>query len=109
MVVLNQDFPPFRSIYGENAIYRKYSSGFDVLADLPESVRPDSWTDTKYGAANLPGEARKAAEKQYHYTTSGMIAQRLLHPEMALATKLRKTRNLQAIFKKEMEPNFYEK
>lgn len=104
VVVLNQDFPPFRAIYGENAIYRKYSSGFDVLADISEAVKPDSWTGTKYGAANLPEEARKSAEKAYHYETAGMIAQRLHHPEIALATLLRKKRNLQYIFKNEMEP-----
>jgi hypothetical protein len=107
VVVLNQDFPPFRSIYGENAIYRKYSSGFDVLADLGEAVRPDSWTGTKYGAANLPNEARKSAEKAYHLTTAGMIAQRLHHPEMALSTFLRINRNLQTVFKKQLEPLFY--
>lgn len=108
VVVLNQDFPPFRAIYGENAIYRKYSSGYDVLADNAEAVRPDSWTGTKYGAANLPEEARKQAEKDYHKDTAGMIAARLRHPEMALSTFLRKNRNLQAIFKKELEILFYE-
>ena len=108
VVVLNQDFPPFRSIYGENAIYRKYSSAFDVLAEVKEAVRPDSWTGTKYGASNLPEEARASAEKAYHYETAGMIAARLHHPEIALATFLRKNRNLQTVFKKEMEPLFYE-
>lgn len=107
VVVLNQDFPPFRAIYGENAIYRKFSSGFDVLADLGEAVKPDSWTGTKYGASNLPEEARKQAEKDYHKTTAGMISARLKHPELALSTFLRKNRNLQAVFKKEMEPLFY--
>lgn len=107
VVVLNQDFPPFRSIYGENAIYRKYSSGFDVLAEVKEAVRPDSWTGTKYGAANLPEEARKSAEKAYHLETAGMIAQRLHHPEIALSTFLRKNRSLQAVFKKEIEHLLY--
>lgn len=108
VVVLNQDFPPFRSIYGENAIYRKYSSRFDIFADLPEAAQGESHTDTKYGSADLPEEARKAAEKQYHRTTAGMIVARLKHPEMALSTFLRKNRNLNTVFKKEMEPLFYE-
>ncbi len=108
VVVLNQDFPPFRSIYGENAIYRKYSSRFDILADLPEAVLPNSQTNTKYGSTDLPDEARKSAEKSYHKVTAGMIVARLKHPEMALSTFLRKNRNLNTIFKKEIEPLFYE-
>lgn len=108
VVVLNQDFPPFRSIYGENAIYRKYSSAYDVLADQPEALRTDSWTGTKYGAANLPQEARKAAEKEYHAITARMILARLRHPELALSNFLRQKRNLQYIFKHEIEPLFYE-
>lgn len=108
VVVLNYDFPPFRSIYGENAIYRKYSSRFDIMADPKEAVRQDSQTSTQYGAADLPPEARAYAEQQYHYDTAGQIVARLRHPEMALATFVRKNRNLQTVFKKYMEPLFYE-
>jgi hypothetical protein len=108
VMVLNYDFPPFRSIYGENAIYRKYSSRFDVFADPSEAMTTESATNTKYGSASLPEDARKAAEKEYHKETAGMIVARLRHPEMAMATYLRKNRNLQSIFKKEMEPLFYE-
>lgn len=108
VVVLNYDFPPFRSIYGENAIYRKYSSRFDVLADVSEAMTLRSQITTKYGSAELPEEARKSAERAYHRETAGMITARLKHPEIALATFLRKNRNLQAVFKKEMEPLFYE-
>lgn len=108
VMVLNQDFPPFRSIYGENAIYRKYSSRFDVLADLSEGITERSETSTKYGSVELPEEARKSAEKNYHRETAGLIASRLKHPEMAMATFLRKNRNLQTVFKRELEPLFYE-
>lgn len=108
VVVLNGDFPPFRSIYGENAIYRKYSSAYDMMADPSEALTPTSWTETKYGPANLPEEARKQAEREYHKDTAKMIAARLSHPEMALSAFLRKNRNLQTIFKKETEPLFYE-
>jgi hypothetical protein len=108
VVVLNHDFPPFRSIYGENAIYRKYSSRYDVLADPTEAGAAASATNTAYGSADLPPEARKEAEKNYHRITAGMIAARLKHPEMALATFLRKNRNLQTVFKKELEPLFFE-
>ena len=108
VVVMNQDFPPFRAIYGENCIYKKYSSAFDVMADLAEGLRPDSWTGTKYGPDKLPEEGRKEAEKQYHRGTAGEIAARLKHPEMALSRFLMKNRNLQTVFKKELEILFYE-
>lgn len=108
VLILNYDFPPFRSIYGENAIYRKYSSGFDVLASPEEAIHEGSFTNTKYGRDGLPEEARKASEKNFHRDTAGMISARLRHPEMALATFLRKNRNLQTVFKKELEPLFYE-
>ncbi len=108
VVVLNQDFPPFRSIYGENAIYKKYSSGFDVFADTAEAVQPNSWTDTKYGSANLPPDARDQAERQYHADTAAQIAARLKHSEMALSRKLMKERNLDTVFKNDIEPLFFE-
>ncbi len=107
VMVLNYDFPPFRSIYGENAIYRKYSSRFDVLADPTEALTPTSETSTKYGSANLPEEARNAAEREYHRGTAGEIAVRLKHPEMAMSINLRKNKNLQAVFKKYLEPLFF--
>jgi glycosyltransferase involved in cell wall biosynthesis len=108
VMVLNYDFPPFRSIYGENAIYRKYSSRYDVMADPTEAITENSETRTKYGSDNLPEDARNSAEQEYHRNTAGMIVARLKHPEMAMATKLRKERNLQTVFKKYLEPLFFE-
>lgn len=108
VVVLNQDFPPFRSIYGDNPIYKKYSSAYDVMADPSEGMMPGNWTGTRYGNDKLPEDARKEAERQYHRGTAGEIAARLKHPEMALSRFLMKNRNLQSVFKKEMEPLFFE-
>lgn len=108
VMVINADFPPFRSIYGDGAIYRKYSSRYDVLADPSEAVLATSETRTQYGSANLPQEARKSAEMAYHTETAGMIAARLQHPEMKMSTTLRKEKNLQAVFKKYMEVLFFE-
>lgn len=108
VIVLNYDFPPFRSIYGEHAIYRKYSSRYDILADPKEAVLVNSQTNTQYGAADLPPEARKSAEQAYHRETAQMIYARLQHPEIALATFLRKERNLQTVFTKFIQPLFYE-
>ena len=108
IAVLNKDFPPFRSIYGDNPIYKKYSSAFDVQADLADSRTADSWTGTKYGPDKLPEEAREEAEKAYHRGTAGQILARLKYPEQAQRTWVRKERNLDAVFKKYYLPLFYE-
>lgn len=98
VVVLNFDFPPFRDIFGPNAIYRKYSSAIDVMNG------GDGWTNTQYGPGNISEEERVNHERNYHRETAGMIYARLRHPEVALATFLRQERNLDAVFKKELEP-----
>lgn len=108
VAVLNKDFPPFRAIYGDNPIYKKYSSAFDVMADVEEARTSNSWTGTKYGSDSLPEEARKNAEKQYHRGTSGQILNRLREPVQAQRTWVRKERNLSSVFKKFYEPLFYE-
>lgn len=107
VVVLNQDFAPFRAIYGENPLYKKYSAAGDLMADTEEYRTGNSWTGTQYGSADLPPDARKNAEKMYHRGTAGMIANRLRYPEQAQKTWVRKERNLIAVFKKYLEPLFY--
>ena len=104
VVVLNQDFPPFRDIFGPDPIYKKYSSNFDVQADLAEGTGN---TNTEYGPENASPDERKEHEKKYHRGTAGLINTRLKHPEMAFSTRLRKHRSLEAIFKKELEPLFF--
>lgn len=108
VMVLNKDFPPFRSIYGDEPIYRKYSSRFDVMADTWEALGPGSQTNTQYGPGDAPNEARKGHERNYHRDTAGMIAARLRSPEMMLSRRLIKERNLKAVFKNFIEPLFYE-
>lgn len=103
VVVLNQDFPPFRDIFGPNAIYRKYSSNIDVLSGL------DGWTGTKYGPEKASDQERVFHEMNYHKDTAGMIAAHLLHDKnLALSNFLRKYRNLDYVFTHELEPLFYE-
>src|SRR3990167_5186376 len=104
VVVLNFDFPPFRDIFGPNAIYRKYSSAIDVLNGQ------DGNTNTKYGPNNASDEERKSHEKKYHIDTAGQIASKLRsYKDLALSIFLRKYRNLDYIFKNEFEPLLYEK
>lgn len=101
-VVLNQDFPPFRDIFGHNAIYRKYSANIDVLTG------GDGWTNTKYGPDNISDAERKNHEKVYHKETAGMLASQLMSDKnLAMSIFLRKYRNLDYIFKHELEPLFF--
>jgi glycosyltransferase involved in cell wall biosynthesis len=103
IVVLNWDFPPFRDIFGESAIYRKYSSNVDIMNGL------DGNTFTNYGPDDVSPEERKHYERNYHKDTAGMIAYRLKNYEnLVLQRKILKERNLDAVFKNELEPLFYE-
>jgi glycosyltransferase involved in cell wall biosynthesis len=112
VIVLNQDFPPFRSIYGPNAIYRKFSSNWDVLADLnhsyEETDQGGTVTETKYGPEDVPDEQRRGFEEAYHRETAGMIARRL-RTDLAssMQIKLRTERSLGAVFKNYLEPLLY--
>src|SRR3990167_1925293 len=99
IVVLNFDFPPFRDIFGPSAIYRKYSSNIDVLNGM------DGNTTTKYGPGGISDEERKSHEKRDHKETAGLIAAKLNnYDDIKLSTFLRKFRNLDYIFKHELEP-----
>jgi len=102
VTVLNFDFPPFRDIFGSNAIYRKYSSKIDLMNGM------DGATDTKYGSADKSEEERNHHEKIYHTETAGLINAKLHdNGPMAFSTFLRKFRNLDYVFKHELEPLLY--
>ena len=103
VVVLNQDFPPFRDIFGPNAIYRKYSSNIDVMNGM------DGNTNTEYGPSNASPEERGTLEKNYHKETAGMIVAQLRNNyNLAMSIFLRKYRNLDYVFEREFEPLFFE-
>lgn len=108
VIVLNQDFPPFRDIFGNNAIFRKYSSNWDLMAGYNEAMGEGRHTGTMYGPANISPEERKYHEKNYHRETAGMIVNRLKNDyAMAMQIRTRKLRSLNYIFKKELEILFY--
>lgn len=88
LLILNQDFPPFRSIYGEFPKYYQFSSNINANSGY------DGVTDTQYD--NEEGYYKDIAN-YIHY----MIQ---FNPVLHLKTKLRKERNPDAIFKKYMEP-----
>lgn len=106
IIVLNQDFPPFRDIFGKSAIFRKYSSNWDVMAGYDEAYRQGSRTDTKYGPGNVSDEERaKVFEPLYHKETAGRIVDKLNNDiSMAMQRDIRKYRNLDYVFKHELEP-----
>jgi len=102
VLVLNQDFPPFRDIFGPEAIYRKYSSNIDIQNGL------DGETTTEYGEKNISKEERKYYEKNYHRETAGMMVNQLRHTQgYSRWVKIKRERNLQYIFEKEMQPLVY--
>ena len=110
VVVLNQDFPPYRDIYGPNAIYKKYSSNWNVIADLADAYNKDSQTNTNYGPNDAPEFSRKDFETQYHHGTAAKIAYHLRYdPSLALQSKIRMERSLKAVFRNHLEPLIYAK
>jgi glycosyltransferase involved in cell wall biosynthesis len=103
IAVLNFDFPPFRDIFGSNAIYRKFSSNIDIMNGM------DGGTHTSYGPNNISAEERKSHEKIYHVETAGMIVAKLRsYKDLGLSIFLRKFRNTDYVFKHELEPLLFE-
>lgn len=87
--ILNFDFPPMRSIYGDKPLYRKFSSSIDLSSGL------DGNTETKY----------QPDEDSYYHDIAGRCVYELEHDRIfALRTKIRKEHNLKAVFKKYLEP-----
>jgi len=89
-VILNYDFPPFRSIYGDSAFYRQYSS--DIAID-----GFDGQTNTEY---NNPEDYHKATAQYINYVQENTRALKLFN-------KIRKTRNIDYVFKNNIEPLLY--
>jgi len=89
--ILNFDFAPMRSIYGNNPLYRKFSSTIDITNGL------DGNTETTYGN-----------EDNYFKDIAGYICY-VLETERTTAqrTIVRQTMNLKAVFKKYLEPLLY--
>jgi len=90
-LVLNRDFPPMRSIYGEHAAYFQFSSAVDALTGQ------DGRTNTEY--SNIDGYFLEVAGRcVYELENNPVLAQR---------TRIRKERNPQHVFKQYIEPLFY--
>jgi len=82
LVVLNEDFAPMRTIYGPDALYRKFSS-----------VLINTTYENEYGA---------------YFDMARYLDYYLSHDKaVALGTKLRQTRNLDYIFTNQFEKLLY--
>ena len=89
-MVLNRDFPPTRDIFGWAPHYIPFSSNIDALTGL------DGDTTTKVND-----------EKQFYGDVAKILNYELENDRtLVLKTALRQHRNLDAVFKKELEPLF---
>jgi hypothetical protein len=102
VVVLNKNFPPFRDIFGPNAIFREYNSAIDILNGM------DGWTQVNHGPNTASPDERRYHEKVFHKETAMMIINKLNnYSNLALRTHILKNRNLSSVFKNYLEPLFY--
>ena len=86
-VILNQDFPPFRSIFGDLPKYFQFSGNIGMNGF-------DGHTETKYGNT-----------QDYFDAIASYISYMITYDKvLALKTKIRKERNLYAVFKGHLEP-----
>ena len=90
-MVLNRDFPPFKEIFGWGPHQIPFSSNIDALTGLDGNTK----TEVK-------------DEHQFYLDAAGILNYELEHNRvLATKTALRKYRNLQYVFKHELEPLFY--
>lgn len=90
-VILNADFPPMRSIYGQHPKYFQFSSNINALTGM------DGETTTKYEDENA-----------YYGDIARYVIYELTNNRvLALATKLRKDRNVKSVFRNYLEPLLY--
>jgi glycosyltransferase involved in cell wall biosynthesis len=86
-VILNHDFFPFRSIFGDLPKYYQFSSNISISGY-------DGATDTTYG--NIEAYFDDIANYIIYMTNFDKV--------LALKTKIRKERNIYAVFKEYFEP-----
>lgn len=91
LLILNFDFPPIRSVYGEKAVYGKFSSNIDALTGM------DGETKTEY--SNRDGYFRDLALRVAYELDNNFV----LHQK----TRVRKERNPDTVFQTYYEPVFH--
>jgi len=88
-MVVNFDFPPFRDIFGWEPYQAKMSSNIDLMTGM------DGNTTTEYHPNEKAWFKDLARCLDYEFANNRVLS---------LKTKLRRDRNLDAIFRKELEP-----
>lgn len=91
LLVLNFDFPPMRDIYGNKALFYKFSSNIDAMTGQ------DGETTTKY--ADRTGYFREVAKRIAWELDNNFV--------LAQQARIRKERNPEFVFRKFIEPLFY--
>jgi hypothetical protein len=90
-LILNQDFPPFRSIYGDSPYYRQFSSNMNANSGY------DGDTNTNYGNRD---EYFKGIASYINYVMENTRVLKTFN-------MIRQTRNLDYVFKHHIEPILY--
>jgi glycosyltransferase involved in cell wall biosynthesis len=90
-LVLNRDFPPFRSIYGPNAAYFQFSSAIDALTGM------DGQTTTEY----------ENIDAYFHDIALRVLYELDHNPVLAQERRIRMERNPDYVFRRFIEPLFY--
>jgi glycosyltransferase involved in cell wall biosynthesis len=92
ILVLNADFPPMMSIYGEGPLYKKFSSNVDALNNTA-----DGETTTNYSNRDL-----------YMRDVACSIAYHLQYQDVVrMKTETRQNKNIDIIFRRHIEPILY--
>lgn len=117
LLVLNEDFPPMRELYGENALYFKFSADMDrttgmdgvtqsVYADVETAARPAGFLDSQiYQDGDrwyLKGEVAYA-----DYIASCIRHEFQCNKVLAQRRERLRHRNTFSVFKQHLEPLFY--
>src|SRR3990167_9473824 len=88
LLVLNNDFPPFRDIYGPTALYHPFSSNIDKMTGM------DGETTTKY-----------TSERDFSLEVGRMIKYHIENDfALKMRTKLRKERSVEGVAQNEFIP-----
>lgn len=117
LLVLNDDFTPMREIYGENALYFKFSSNMDrtshrdgvtiseyqdIVCETPPSGFHANQVLEENGQWLINGEAILA-----NHIASAIRNEFAQSKVLAQAQFRKKQRNIYAVFKQYLEPLFY--
>ena len=95
LLILNFDFPPLRSIYGEEARYFKFSSNIDV--NIGQEYHKETGMETT--------ETNYTDRIQYMRAIANYICYCQEHTRiLAMFNKLKKTKNLSYVFRHHIEP-----